>query len=43
MYSTVQIKKAFKIMGFSEYEIIHIINLLKETKNDRKANKSNSR
>jgi hypothetical protein len=43
MYSAAQIKKAFKIMGFSEYEIIHIINLLKETKNDRKAIKQSAR
>ena len=43
MYSTVQIKKAFKIMGFNEYEINHIINLLKEIKNDRKAIKQSAR
>ena len=41
MYTIYQIKKAFRVIGYTEYEISHIINLLKEIKNDRKRNKPN--
>jgi hypothetical protein len=41
MYTVSEIRKAFKLIGYTKYEINHIINLLKEIKNDRKRNKPN--
>ena len=42
MYDLKTIKSTLRIIGYSEYEMNHFINLLKETKNDRKKIKPSS-